>query len=203
MSFFNVLPKDKKRPVRKIKPEPITLEKEAVKEIQVTVGVGEGVTKTSYGEGIEKSPSPEAETAFEVSEKEDAYQDEQENEIIVSKAFMNWYNNVDKNIKVFKAFNLIEKENDPRLTEWVEENQDEFAKIWLGQLIPVVEIPLYVTTIPNYGKNPNALVKTEEGLVVMKPFEAIKSTDTWNLTEEEIREDWAYLFENGYSEFAE
>ena len=116
---------------------------------------------------------------------------------------MDWYNNVDKSIKVFKAFNLIEKENNPRLTEWVEDNQDEFAKIWLGQLVPVVEIPLYVTTIPNYGKNPNALVKTEEGLVVMKPFEAIKPTDTWNLTEEEIREDWAYLFENGYSEFAE
>lgn len=201
MSLFNVLPKDKKRPVSKIKPEPITLEKEAVKEIQVTVG--EGVTKASYGEEIKKSPSPEAETVFEVSEQEDTYQEEQENEIIVPKAFMDWYNNVDKSIKVFKAFNLIEKETDPRLKEWVEDNQDEFAKIWLGQLIPVVEIPLYVTTIPNYGKNPNALVKTEEGLVVMKPFEAIEPTDTWNLTEEEIREDWAYLFENGYSEFAE
>ena len=73
----------------------------------------------------------------------------------------------------------------------------------MGQLLPVVKIPLYVTTIPNYGKNPNALVKTEQGLVVMKPFEAIEPTDTWNLTEEEIREDWSYLFENGYSEFAE
>lgn len=201
MSFFNVLPKDKKRPVSKIKPEPIALEKEAVKEIQVTVG--EGVTNASYGEEIKKSPSPEAEEVFEVDEQEGTYQEEQENEIFVPSSFMDWYNNVDKNIKVFKAFNLIEKENDPRLSEWVEENQDEFAKIWLGQLLPVVKIPLYVTTIPNYGKNPNALVKTEEGLVVMKPFEAIEPTDTWNLTEEEIREDWAYLFENGYSEFAE
>lgn len=200
MSFFNVLPKDKKRPVSKIKPEPIALEKEAVKEIQVTVG--EGVTKASYGEEIKKSPSPELEL-FEAGEQQETYQEDQENEIIVPNAFMDWYNNVDKSIKVFKAFNLIEKENNPRLTEWVEDNQDEFAKIWLGQLVPVVEIPLYVTTIPNYGKNPNALVKTEEGLVVMKPFEAIKPTDTWNLTEEEIREDWAYLFENGYSEFAE
>lgn len=200
MSFFNVLPKGKKRPVSKIKPEPIALEKEAVKEIQVTVG--EGVTKASYGEEIKKSPSPELEL-FEAGEQQETYQEDQENEIIVPNAFMDWYNNVDKSIKVFKAFNLIEKENNPRLTEWVEDNQDEFAKIWLGQLVPVVEIPLYVTTIPNYGKNPNALVKTEEGLVVMKPFEAIKPTDTWNLTEEEIREDWAYLFENGYSEFAE
>lgn len=200
MSFFNVLPKDKKRPVSKIKPEPIALEKEAVKEIQVTVG--EGVTKASYGEEIKKSPSPELEL-FEADEQQETYQEDQENEIIVPNAFMDWYNNVDKSIKVFKAFNLIEKENNPRLTEWVEDNQDEFAKIWLGQLVPVVEIPLYVTTIPNYGKSPNALVKTEEGLVVMKPFEAIKPTDTWNLTEEEIREDWAYLFENGYSEFAE
>lgn len=200
MSFFNVLPKDKKRPVSKIKPEPIALEKEAVKEIQVTVG--EGVTKASYGEEIKKSPSPELEL-FEAGEQQETYQEDQENEIIVPNAFMDWYNNVDKSIKVFKAFNVIEKENNPRLTEWVEDNQDEFAKIWLGQLVPVVEIPLYVTTIPNYGKNPNALVKTEEGLVVMKPFEAIKPTDTWNLTEEEIREDWAYLFENGYSEFAE
>lgn len=200
MSFFNVLPKDKKRPVSKIKPEPIVLEKEAVKEIQVTVG--EGVTKASYGEEIKKSPSPELEL-FEADEQQETYQEDQENEIIVPNAFMDWYNNVDKSIKVFKAFNLIEKENNPRLTEWVEDNQDEFAKIWLGQLVPVVEIPLYVTTIPNYGKNPNALVKTEEGLVVMKPFGAIEPTDTWNLTEEEIREDWAYLFENGYSEFAE
>lgn len=200
MSFFNVLPKDKKRPVSKIKPEPIALEKEAVKEIQVTVG--EGVTKASYGEEIKKSPSSELEL-FEADEQEETYQEDQENEIIVPNAFMDWYNNVDKSIKVFKAFNLIEKENNPRLTEWVEDNQDEFAKIWLGQLVPVVEIPLYVTTIPNYGKNPNALVKTEEGLVVMKPFGAIEPTDTWNLTEEEIREDWAYLFENGYSEFAE
>ena len=201
MSFFNVLPKDKKRPVSKIKPEPIALEKEAVKEIQVTVG--EGVTNASYGEGVKKSPSPEAEEVFGVDEQEGTYQEEQENEIFVPKAFMDWYNNVDKSIKVFKAFNLIEKENDPRLSEWVEENQDEFAKIWLGQLLPVVKIPWYVTTIPNYGKNPNALVKTEQGLVVMKPFEAIEPTDTWNLTEEEIREDWSYLFENGYSEFAE
>ena len=201
MSFFNVLPKDKKRTVSKIKPEPIALEKEAVKEIQVTVG--EGVTNASYGEGVKKSPSPEAEEVFGVDEQEGTYQEEQENEIFVPKAFMDWYNNVDKSIKVFKAFNLIEKENDPRLSEWVEENQDEFAKIWLCQLLPVVKIPLYVTTIPNYGKNPNALVKTEQGLVVMKPFEAIEPTDTWNLTEEEIREDWAYLFENGYSEFAE
>ena len=200
MSFFNVLPKDKKRPVSKIKPEPIALEKEAVKEIQVTVG--EGVTKASYGEEIKKSSSPELEL-FEADEQQETYQEDQENEIIVPNAFMDWYNNVDKSIKVFKAFNLIEKENNPRLTEWVEDNQDEFAKIWLGQLVPVVEIPLYVTTIPNYGKNPNALVKTEEGLVVMKPFEAIEPTDTWNLTEKEIREDWAYLFENGYSEFAE
>ena len=77
MSFFNVLPKDKKRPVSKIKPEPIALEKEAVKEIQVTVG--EGVTNASYGEEIKKSPSPEAEKVFEVDEQEETYQEEQEN----------------------------------------------------------------------------------------------------------------------------
>jgi hypothetical protein len=62
MSFFNVLPKDKKRPVSKIQPEPITLEKEAVKEIQVIVG--EGVAKAKYGEEIKKSPSSEEETTF-------------------------------------------------------------------------------------------------------------------------------------------
>lgn len=149
MSFFNVLPKDKKRPVSKIKPEPITLEKEAVKEIQVTVG--EGVTNASYGKEIEKSPSPEAEEVFEAVEQEGAYQEEQENEIFVPKAFMDWYNNVDKSIKVFKAFNLIEKETDPRLKEWVEDNQDEFAKIWLGNYYLLLKfhcmLQLFLTTV--------------------------------------------------------
>ena len=62
MSFFNVLPKDKKRPVSKIQPEPIILEKEAVKEIQVTVG--ESVAKAKYGVKSKISPYSEEETNF-------------------------------------------------------------------------------------------------------------------------------------------
>ena len=71
--------------------------------------------------------------------------------------------------------------------------------IWKGELIPEVEETLYETAMFNYGKYPNVLVKTLEGKIMMKTYEDMLSTDELHLTEEEIREDWTFLFENGFS----
>ena len=71
--------------------------------------------------------------------------------------------------------------------------------IWKGELIPEVEELLYETAMFNYGKYPNVLVKQTDGKIMMKTYNDMLPTDEIYLTEEEIREDWTFLFENGFS----
>lgn len=123
------------------------------------------------------------------------------NVVKVPRAFLNWFEKADKNATVFEAYSLVDLEDDTKLKDWVKENQNIFAKIWLGDVIPELELELYMTSIPNYdGKLPNVLVRTEEGKYVIKTSEDILSSDEFRLTEQEILKDWEYLFTNGFSE---
>ena len=123
------------------------------------------------------------------------------NVVKVPRVFLNWFEKVDKNATVFEAYSLVDLEDDTKLKDWVKENQNIFAKIWLGDVIPELELELYMTSIPNYdGKLPNVLVRTEEGKYVIKTSEDILSSDEFRLTEQEILKDWEYLFTNGFSE---
>lgn len=123
------------------------------------------------------------------------------NVVKVPRVFLNWFEKADKNATVFEAYSLVDSEDDPKLKNWVKENQNIFAKIWLGDVIPELELELYMTSIPNYdGKLPNVLVRTEEGKYVIKTSEDILPSDEFRLTEQEILKDWEYLFTNGFSE---
>ena len=123
------------------------------------------------------------------------------NVVKVPRVFLNWFEKADKNATVFEAYSLVDLEDDTKLKDWVKENQNIFAKIWLGDVIPELELELYMTSIPNYdGKLPNVLVRTEEGKYVIKTSEDILSSDEFRLTEQEILKDWEYLFTNGFSE---
>ena len=123
------------------------------------------------------------------------------NIVKVPRVFLNWFEKADKNATVFEAYSLVDSEDDSKLKNWVKENQNIFAKIWLGDVIPELELELYMTSIPNYdGKLPNVLVRTEEGKYVIKTSEDILPSDELRLTEQEILKDWEYLFTNGFSE---
>lgn len=123
------------------------------------------------------------------------------NVVKAPRVFLNWFEKADKNATVFEAYSLVDSEDDPKLKNWVKENQNIFAKIWLGDVIPELELELYMTSIPNYdGKLPNVLVRTEEGKYVIKTSEDILPSDEFRLTEQEILKDWEYLFTNGFSE---
>ena len=123
----------------------------------------------------------------------------EEEKIIVPELFMKWLEEVDRNQGVFKAYNLLVNGGEQEIVDWVDNHQDEFMLIWKGELTPEVEEALYETAMFNYGKYPNVLVKTLEGKIMMKTYEDMLATDELHLTEEEIREDWTFLFENGFS----
>ena len=112
---------------------------------------------------------------------------------------MKWLEEADRNQGVFKAYNSLVNDGEQENIDWVDSHQDEFMLIWKGELIPEVEEALYETAMFNYGKYPNVLVKTLEGKIMMKTYEDMLATDELHLTEEEIREDWTFLFENGFS----
>ena len=124
--------------------------------------------------------------------------------IQVPRVFNNWHEQADKAKSVFEVYAEIEASGNEKLIAWVHNNQNEFAKIWLGSLIPELEIQYYITKIANYEQvYPNLLVRTAEGQYMIKTNADILDTDVKNLTEEEIRKDWGYLFENGFSELIE
>lgn len=124
--------------------------------------------------------------------------------IQVPRVFNNWHEQADKAKSVFEVYAEIEASGNEKLITWVHNNQNEFAKIWLGSLIPELEIQYYITKISNYEQvYPNLLVRTAEGQYMVKTNADILDTDVTKLTEEEIRKDWGYLFENGFSELIE
>lgn len=124
--------------------------------------------------------------------------------IQVPRVFNNWHEQADKAKSVFEVYAEIEASGNEKLITWVHNNQNEFAKIWLGSLIPELKIQYYITKIANYEQvYPNLLVRTAEGQYMVKANADILDTDVKNLTEEEIRKDWGYLFENGFSELIE
>ena len=124
--------------------------------------------------------------------------------IQVPRVFNSWHEQADKAKSVFEVYAEIEASGNEKLIAWVHNNQNEFAKIWLGSLIPELEIQYYITKIANYEQvYPNLLVRTAEGQYMVKANADILDTDVKNLTEEEIRKDWGYLFENGFSELIE
>lgn len=124
--------------------------------------------------------------------------------IQVPRVFNNWHEQADKAKSVFEVYAEIEASGNEKLITWVHNNQNEFAKIWLGSLIPELEIQYYITKIANYEQvYPNLLVRTAEGQYMVKTNADILDTDVTKLTEEEIRKDWGYLFENGFSELIE
>ena len=124
--------------------------------------------------------------------------------IQVPRAFNDWHEQADKTKSAFELYAEIEASGNEKLIAWVHNNQNEFAKIWLGSLIPELEIQYYITKIANYEQvYPNLLVRTAEGQYMVKTNADILDTDITKLTEEEIRKDWGYLFENGFSELIE
>lgn len=123
----------------------------------------------------------------------------EENKIIVPDSFMEWLANADRSVGFLKAYSSLNVEGTQEVVEWVDNHQDEFMLIWKGELIPEVEEILYETAMFNYGKYPNVLVKQTDGKIMMKTYNDMLSTDEIYLTEKEIREDWTFLFENGFS----
>ena len=156
---------------------------------------------------------PELETELENSseDKEEIVEENLEDgedmkieTIQVPRAFNDWHEQADKTKSVFEVYAEIEASENEKLIAWVRNNQNEFAKIWLGALIPELEIQYYITKIANYDQvSPNLLVRTAEGQYMVKTNADILDTDVTKLTEEEIRKDWGYLFENGFSELVE
>ena len=123
----------------------------------------------------------------------------EENKIIVPDSFMEWLANADRSVGFLKAYSSLNVEGTQEVVEWVDNHQDEFMLIWKGELFPEVEEILYETAMFNYGKYPNVLVKQTDGKIMMKTYNDMLSTDEIYLTEKEIREDWTFLFENGFS----
>lgn len=123
----------------------------------------------------------------------------EENKIIVPDSFMEWLVNADRSVGFLKAYSSLNVEGTQEVVEWVDNHQDEFMLIWKGELFPEVEEILYETAMFNYGKYPNVLVKQTDGKIMMKTYNDMLSTDEIYLTEKEIREDWTFLFENGFS----
>lgn len=123
----------------------------------------------------------------------------EENKIVVPDSFMEWLANADRSVGFLKAYSSLNVEGTQEVVTWVDNHQDEFMLIWKGKLIPEVEEILYETAMFNYGKYPNVLVKQTDGKIMMKTYNDMLSTDEIYLTEKEIREDWTFLFENGFS----
>ena len=123
----------------------------------------------------------------------------EENKIIVPDSFMEWLANADRSVGFLKAYSSLNVEGTQEVVEWVDNHQDEFMLIWKGELTPEVEEPLYETAMFNYGKYPNVLVKQSDGKIMMKTYNDMLPTDEIYLTEKEIRENWTFLFENGFS----
>lgn len=123
----------------------------------------------------------------------------EENKIVVPDSFMEWLTNADRSVGFLKAYSSLNVEGTQEVVTWVDNHQDEFMLIWKGKLIPEVEEILYETAMFNYGKYPNVLVKQTDGKIMMKTYNDMLSTDETYLTEKEIREDWTFLFENGFS----
>ena len=123
----------------------------------------------------------------------------EENKIVVPDSFMEWLANADRSVGFLKASSSLNVEGTQEVVTWVDNHQDEFMLIWKGKLIPEVEEILYETAMFNYGKYPNVLVKQTDGKIMMKTYNDMLSTDEIYLTEKEIREDWTFLFENGFS----
>lgn len=184
------------------------------KEVHVTVGEGGiEISERPRGHSEEHGETPVKTDANsfieEVTEPLNYEKDEalpestvvevEEEKIVVPELFMKWLEETDRNQGVFKAYNLLVNDGEQEIIDWVDSHQDEFMLIWKGDLIPEVEETLYETAMFNYGKYPNVLVKTLEGKIMMKTYEDMLATDELHLTEEEIREDWTFLFENGFS----
>ena len=112
---------------------------------------------------------------------------------------MEWLANADRSVGFLKAYSSLNVEGTQEVVEWVDNHQDEFMLIWKGELIPEVEEILYETAMFNYGKYPNVLVKQADGKIMMKTYNDMLPTDEIYLTEKEIRENWTFLFENGFS----
>lgn len=123
----------------------------------------------------------------------------EENKIVVPDSFMEWLANADRSVGFLKAYSSLNVEGTQEVVEWVDNHQDEFMLIWKGELIPEVEEILYETAMFNYGKYPNVLVKQSDGKIMMKTYNDMLPTDEIYLTEKEIRENWTFLFENGFS----
>lgn len=186
------------------------------KEVHVTVGEG-GIEISerprSYEEKVveqDQNSTVEAGTEEKVAseenfdpanfyDKNEKPLDVEKEKIIVPELFMKWLEEADRKQGIFKAYSTLANEGEQELVDWVDNHQDEFMLIWKGELIPEVKEALYETAMFNYGKYPNVLVKTLEGKIMMKTYEDMLPTDELHLTEEEIREDWTFLFENGFS----
>lgn len=186
------------------------------KEVHVTVGEG-GIEISERPKGYEEkvveqdqNSTVEAGTEEKVAseenfdpanfyDKNEKPLDVEKEKIIVPELFMKWLEEADRKQGIFKAYSTLANEGEQELVDWVDNHQDEFMLIWKGELIPEEEEALYETAMFNYGKYPNVLVKTLEGKIMMKTYEDMLATDELHLTEEEIREDWTFLFENGFS----
>lgn len=219
MGLIKVLPEQKKRKrsKRKDKVEKNPAHESKYKNIygngkDIHVIVGEDGIDISERpkEVLEQAPSeiPVVEVELEENPLNEESLDNQEtveeqpleeNKIVVPDSFMEWLANADRSVGFLKAYSSLNVEGTQEVVEWVDNYQDEFMLIWKGELIPEVEEILYETAMFNYGKYPNVLVKQTDGKIMMKTYNDMLSTDEIYLTEKEIREDWTFLFENGFS----
>lgn len=219
MGLIKVLPEQKKRKrsKRKDKVEKNSAHESKYKNIygngkDIHVIVGEDGIDISERpkEVLEQKPSeiPVVEVELEENPLNEETLDNQEtveeqpleeNKIVVPDSFMEWLANADRSVGFLKAYSSLNVTGTQEVVEWVDNHQDEFMLIWKGELFPEVEEILYETAMFNYGKYPNVLVKQTDGKIMMKTYNDMLSTDEIYLTEKEIREDWTFLFENGFS----
>ncbi|HGD2217698.1 TPA: hypothetical protein ACIN0K_000767 [Streptococcus agalactiae] len=124
----------------------------------------------------------------------------EENILRVIPEFSIWFDSIDKrNVSVRNAYKLVDQleESNPKVFQWVSEHENDFAEIWLGANFK--ETPLFETAIPNGNSKPNYLVKEPSGRIVPKIDSEVTDEDISYLTEEEIKENWSYFFEQGLS----
>ncbi len=124
-----------------------------------------------------------------------------ENFLSVPALFETWFQEMDKSLSVRKAYHLIDQleESQPALYEWVSENEDTFAKVWLGAPYRVREVPRYEVSIPVEGSRPNFLAKQADGFVLFKPYAALLDDDETELTEEDVLPEWRMFFTEQYA----